>query len=444
MTLSPSDSGIYGSSFGHPAISAAFGDRQAIARMLEVEVALARVQGQLGVIPKPAAERIVQVAATLEVDPEQLQPGTDRAGFPVAELVRRLRAQAGSDAGRYVHFGATTQDIVDTARVLQIREALRPIDQDLAVLIDKLAELADRHRDLVMPGRTHSQQAFPITFGYKVATWLAPLVRHRRRLSEIKPRLLWLQFGGAVGTLAAYGASGPDLYQAMAGELDLALPTTPWHTQRDGMAEFAGWLSLVSGALAKIAQDVLLLAQTEIGEVRESDDPTRGESSAMPQKRNPVASEHILAAARANAGLLSSMHQALVHEHERGTHGLQLEWLSLPQMMALTASALAKAVFISEHLVVDPQRMRENLEAAQGTLLAEAVRDALALTLGREAADGMVREACQVALSERRPLVSVLREKTDAPVDWNRFGDAGQHLGSAGWFIDRVLSEARG
>ena len=443
MTISPSDSSIFGSSFGHPAVAAAFSDERCVEYMLRVESALALVLARQGLIPEPAAARIAQAASQVRVDLDRLQAETERAGFPVAELVRQLRSQAGGEAGEFVHWGATTQDILDTARVLQIQESLQPVELALAKLITRLAELADRHRGQLMVGRTHMQQALPITFGYKIATWLAPLLRHRQRLAELKPRLLVLQFGGAVGTLAAYGEHGPKVYEAMAQELGLALAAAPWHSQRDGFAELAGWLSLLTGSLAKLAQDVLLLNQSEIAEVREAADKSRGGSSTMPQKANPVVSEQILAAARANPALLSSIHYAMVHEHERGTHGLQLEWLSLPQMLTLAASALDKAAFLSSNLVVDGQRMQVNLEASQGTILAERFRDALATAMGRQEAEALVKEACRIALAEGRALGSVLRERTAVRLDWESLGDPNQYLGSLHWFLDRVLQQAR-
>jgi len=443
VTISPSDSSIFGSSFGHPAVAAAFSDERCVEYMLRVESALALVLARQGLIPEPAAARIAQAASQVKVDLDRLQAETERAGFPVAELVRQLRSQAGGEAGEFVHWGATTQDILDTARVLQIQESLQPVELALAKLITRLAELADRHRGQLMVGRTHMQQALPITFGYKIATWLAPLLRHRQRLAELKPRLLVLQFGGAVGTLAAYGEHGPKVYEAMAQELGLALAAAPWHSQRDGFAELAGWLSLLTGSLAKLAQDVLLLNQSEIAEVREAADKSRGGSSTMPQKANPVVSEQILAAARANPALLSSIHYAMVHEHERGTHGLQLEWLSLPQMLTLAASALDKSVHLGENLVVDGRRMLANLEASQGTILAERFRNALAALIGRAQAEALVKEACQVALAEHRALGAVLRERTAVPLDWERLGDPNQYLGSLHWFVDRVLLQAR-
>jgi 3-carboxy-cis,cis-muconate cycloisomerase len=291
-----------------------------------------------------------------------------------------------------------------------------------------------------MAGRTHSQQALPITFGFKVAGWLAPLLRHRERLAEMRPRVLVVQFGGAVGTLAALGESGTQVQEALSAELQLNMPPIPWHTQRDNMAELASWLSLLSGSLAKIAQDVILLAQSEVGEVRETGEASRGGSSTMPQKHNPIVSELIITAARTNASLLASMHQAQIQEHERGTHGWQMEWLILPQMFTLTAAALDKALFLSQNLVVDEARMRENVAHSNGLMLAEAAGYALAKTSVRKSdANQLVKEACQVATKENRNLIDVIREKTDAPVDWMALREESTYLGSADAFINRVI-----
>jgi 3-carboxy-cis,cis-muconate cycloisomerase len=293
-----------------------------------------------------------------------------------------------------------------------------------------------------MAGRTHSQQALPIPFGLKVAGWLAPLLRHRQRLIELKPRVLVVQLGGAAGTLASLGKSGLKVQAELASELNLGVLLMPWHTQRDNLAEMAGWLSLVSGSLAKMAQDVILMAQTEVGEVRESADRSRGGSSTMPQKSNPIVSELIIAAARTNASLLAAMHQALVQEHERATHGWQVEWLNLPPMFALTSAALNKAVFLSEHLVVDEARMRQNVSAANGLMLAEAITFALTPFMSRAEARQLVAESSQVTLEQGRHLIDVVRGKTDAPVDWQALRDETAYLGSSDAFIDRVLEAA--
>lgn len=442
MTISPSDSKILGPLFSSPAIDAIFADGRFIGEMLQVEIALARVLAELELIPAEAAGRISEAASGFQPDLEQLRAATQRSGVPVIELVRQLRARVGEDHERYVHWGATSQDIMDTARVLQVRAALSALEADLGKLVTRLAELADQHRHLVMAGRTHSQQALPITFGYKVATWLAPLLRHRDRLGELRPRVLVLQFGGAAGTLAAYRDRGEAVSAALSKSLELAPAPLPWHTQRDGFAELAGWLSLLSGSLAKLAQDVILLAQSEVAELRESEAADRGGSSSMPQKINPIQSELIIAAARANAALLSAMHQALVQEHERATHGWQLEWIALPQMFALTGSALAKARTVAEGLAIDPDRMRLNLEASRGTLMAEAIRVALAEHLSPDEAEALVKQASLIALAGGRPLADVVRERTQVKLDWELLSDETRYLGSAQSFIDRVLADA--
>jgi 3-carboxy-cis,cis-muconate cycloisomerase len=441
MTFSPTDSKIYAPLFSDPKIAAVFSDEQFVQRLLEVEAALAKVEAKLGVIPAEAAEEIVLATTVLRVDFERLQTGTEMAGLPIIELVKQLREQVAGQAAAYVHWGATTQDVMDTALVLQIRAALSRIEDSLLDLIKNLARLADRYRACLMAGRTHAQQALPITFGLKVAGWLAPLLRHRQRLSEIKPRVLVVQLGGAAGTLASLGKLGLKVQQGLAAELNLDLPLMPWHTQRDNLAELAGWLSLVSGSLAKMGQDIILLAQTEVGEVRESADLSRGGSSTMPQKSNPIVSELIIAAARTNASLLASMHQALVQEHERATHSWQVEWLNLPQMFALTSVALSKALFLSKNLVVNEARMQQNVKASNGLMLGEAISFALSATMSRVEAKKLVRESCHLAIEQDRHLVDVVREKCNAPIDWEVLQDESACLGSSEAFIDRVLGQ---
>lgn len=445
MAFFPADSKVFAPLFSDPDVAAIFSDEHFVRCLLEVEAALARAQGRRGVIPAGAGERIAAAAAGMPVDFERLRTGTEKAGFPVIALVQQLREQVGGDAASYVHWGATTQDIVDTALVLQIRSAVDVLAGDLRRLMEQLARLARRHRHVVMAGRTHSQQALPISLGLKIGGWLAPLLRHHRRLAALRESALVVQFGGAAGTLAALGRSGTAVEAGLARELGLGVPLMPWHTQRDNLAELAGWLSLVSGSLAKMGQDVILLAQTEVAEVRESDDPARGGSSTMPQKNNPIVSELLVAAGRANASLLASMHQALVQEHERGTHGWQVEWLTLPQMFALTSSALKKSVFLSQHLVFDEARMAQNVAASNGLMLAEAITFALAPSfMGRAEAKQMVAASCRVAEEENVHLVDVVRAREDLPagadeIDWEGLKDEAAYLGSADVFIDRVL-----
>ena len=443
MTVTPFDSALQGALLSDAEVAARLDDAAQLRSMLRFEAALARVQGRLGVIPKAAASRISEVAESFAPDPASLAEATARDGIPVPALIAALRAAVGGLAADHLHWGATSQDVIDTALVLRLAPVLEILDRRLANLARSLAGLAERHRRTLMVARTRGQQAVPTTFGLKAAVWLAPLLRARQRLDQLRPRLLLLSFGGAAGTLAALGARGPAVAEALAEELGLGLPPLPWHVQRDGLAELAGWLALVTGGLGKLGQDVALLAQSEVGEVREGGGPGRGGSSTMPNKANPVASEVLVTAARLNATLISALHQALPQEQERGGPGWQLEWLTLPQMLVMTGCALRHALALTENLEVDPERMRRNLEASKGLVLAEAATFALAEHLPRPKAQALVKAACAEVKAGGRHLVDLLAETSDAPVDWARLRDPANHLGAAGTFIDRVLAEFR-
>lgn len=446
--------GLLTQSFYAPELCARLSDSAFVRALLDVEAALARVQARLGLIPPEAAARIESAAAELAIDPALLAAGVDRDGVPTLALVAALRGAAG-DAAPYVHWGATSQDIVDTATVLLLRSALSSIEADLRGLVSELAALARAHTDSVMAARTHGQQATPTSFGLKVVGWGAPFVRHARRLSELAPRLFVLAFGGAAGTLASLHPHGLALTDALAAELELAAPALPWHTQRDAFAELAGWLSLVTGSLGKLAQDVISLTHTELAELAEGEPSERGGSSSMPHKNNPMQSERVLAAARANASLLSAMHTALVQEHERGTHGWQLEWLSLLPMVHCTGGALYNARRLLAGLQVFPERMRQNLEHSHGLVLSEAAVTALSGHLPRPEAFALVRRAARLAEREGRHLVSALRDLMEgdsaeggrdlAPalhaIDWSALADPKNHLGHARELIDRALAE---
>ncbi len=442
MAFSPLDSQLYGSSFSDPRLTEIFSDANHVRTMLDVEAALALAQAKLGMIPQVAANAIRDASQTLEPDFELLRAGIENDGFPVIELVKQLRAKLSSDAANFVHFGATTQDILDTAQVLQSRDAINIILTNLERVIVQLAQLADSHRHTLMAGRTHTQQALPITFGFKVAGWLTPLLRHLERWHEIKARVLVVQFGGAVGTLAALENRGFEVQIELARALNLNVSAMPWHTQRDGVVELANWLALVSSSLGKIAQDVLLLAQSEIGELRETSDASRGGSSTMPQKSNPIVSELILSAARMNTSLLSSVHQAMLHEHERGTHGMQLEWLSLAQMIGLTSGALENAAKLAENMVVNGGRMLENLKASNGLMLAEALLNELTKHIPKVDAKKLCAQIVQEAVRSERHLIDVAREMVSLQLAWDELTEA-NYLGSSQVFIDRVLAAAK-
>lgn len=440
MAVSPFDSGIYAPLFADPVIAAVYSDTETIRAMVDFEAALARVQGALGIIPADAATRIGKVAADFAPDIAGLGAGTAAAGVPVVALVEQLREAVGGDAASYVHWGATTQDAMDTGLALQVGRVVDRLEDHLEELVRRLGGLAERHRDTLMVARTRSQQALPTTFGLKVAGWLAPLLEHAESLDGLRPRLLCVQLGGAAGTLAAYGDRGLELMEALAGELALNIPDAPWHTQRQGLAEFAGWLSLVCGSLGKMAQDLVLMAQSEVAEVRPG---AGGGSSTMPQKSNPVGCEAIIAASRLNATLLSGMHQATIQEHERGGPGWQLEWLTLPQMACCTGGALKNAIAAIDALVVDGARMRANLDASNGLVLAEAASFALSGHMPRAEAQTLVKEACKEVAATGKPLMELLRTRTDAPLDWDALADPANYLGSTQEIIDRVLAAAR-
>lgn len=440
MAVTPAESAIYGALLSDDAVAALFGDEAEIRAMLDAEAALAAAQAERGMIPPDAAARIATALAGTRIAPGSLAAGTASAGVPVGPLVAAAREAVGGEAAGWLHFGATSQDIVDTALVLRLRDALDILDARLAALVELLGARADEHRATVMTARTRWQQATPTTFGLRIAGWMTPLAAHRIRLAELRPRLLCVQLGGASGNMAAMGENGVAVMEAMAAKLGLAAPTLPWHTARETLAELASWLSLVTGSLGKMGRDMTLLAQNEVAEARGGGG---GGSSTMPHKANPVAAEMLVALARQNAGLVSAMHHALVAEHERSGEAWTVEWLTLPQMAVATAVALRHAGAIAETLTADPAAMRANIEAADGMLLAEAAVFALARHMPREAAQALVAAACRDAAAEGLHLRDELCRRSDAPVDWDAVFEPANYTGAADALVDRALAAAR-
>ena len=444
MPTNPADSPILGTLYGSDAMRAVFDEQTYFQRMLDVEAALARAQARLGIIPADAADAITAAADVRNLRTEVLAASARNAGYPVVGLVAELSRAAGASGG-WTHWGATTQDIMDTATVLQIRDGLTLIERELRAILAALGDQAARHRDTVMAGRTHLQQALPTTFGLKCATWAMPFLNHLVRLGEIRARVEQVEFGGAAGTLASLGDQGIAVMEGLASELGLAAPLAPWHVCRDAFAEATSFLGLVCGSLAKIATDIILLAQTEVGEAAEPYVAGRGASSTMPQKRNPIASEYILAAARTAQALVPAMLGAMAQDHERATGPWQAEALVLPQIFVLTHGALLHTRAIAEGLVVDAARMRANLGITHGLIVSEAVMMGLAPALGREEAHHVVKHACDVALTERIPLADALArdEAVSSRLDRaaiERLIDPSRYLGAAQGFIDRVLN----
>ena len=334
--------------FDHPWLSPLLGDddvaryfstQAELGAMLEFEVALANAEAELGVIPAEAAQAISLAALSFHPDLDDLAADTARDGMVVPGWVKQLREAIGAPHDRHAHFGSTSQDVLDTSLILRLRAVLRILSDRMDALDARLAAMTQDHGTKTLMGRTRMQNALPITWADKIATWRAPLTRHQKRLQELQPRLLVVQCGGPVGTLEKLGDKGPSVAAAVARHLDLAVPATAWHSARDTLVEFAGWLSLLTGSLGKIGADITLLAQNEIAEVTVTG---AGGSSAMPHKQNPISAEALVTLARFNAAQISGMHDTLMSEMERSGAAWTLEWMILPQMTVCTAAALAR------------------------------------------------------------------------------------------------------
>ena len=443
-SVSVLDSILFRDAFGTAAMRGIFSDHGLITRYVEVEVALARAQARCGVIPAEAAAEIAAQSNVEKLDLDLLRHETDIVGYPILPLVHQLVKMCG-EAGRFIHWGATTQDIMDTAVVMQVRDGLALVEQDIAALQEILASLAERHRDTPMAGRTHLQQALPITFGYKAAVWLSMLDRHAERLVQLRPRVLVGQLAGAAGTLASLGERGLDVQRAMMEELDLGVPTATWHVARDGLAEAVSLLGLVTGSLGKIAYDVMLMASSEFAEVYEPFVTGRGASSTMPQKRNPISSELMLAAAKAVRQHVGLMLDAMIQDFERATGPWHAEWIALPDSFVLSAGALHQAKFMLGGLIVDERQMRKNLDLTSGLIVAEAVMMGLAPHLGRQQAHDVVYAACRAVNERGGRLADVLaadaevgRHLDRAAID--RLTDPANYLGAAPVMVDRLLA----
>jgi len=444
MATTVLDSILFRNLFGTPQMREIFEDSALVERYVEIEVALARAQGRCGVIPAAAAQEIAARANAAALDLELLRRETEIVGYPILPLVQQLGKMCG-DAGRFVHWGATTQDIMDTATVLQVRDALALIESGLAELRRILVRLAKRYRDTPMAGRTHLQQALPITFGYKVAVWLAMFDRHAERLAQLRPRVLVGEFGGAAGTLASLGDRGLEVQEALMAELGLGIPVTTWHVARDGLAEAVNFLGLLTGSLGKVACDVMLMASTELAEVYEPFVKGRGASSTMPQKRNPISSELILAASKAVRQHAGLMLDAMVQDFERATGPWHAEWIALPQSFILAAGALHQAVYMLDGLTVDEGRMRRNLDMTSGLIVAEAVMMGLAPHLGRNEAHDVVYAACRSVSESGGRLADVLAAMPEVSVRLDRgaierLTDPANYLGMAPAMVDRVVA----
>ncbi len=422
-------------------------DATYLQHMLSFEAALARAEAEAGIVPNEAVPAITAACDSALFDLAALGEAAAPAGNLAIPLVKMLTAKVAahdSAAARYVHWGATSQDVIDTALMLMVRDGLDALISDLDRAVTGFARLATAHRHTAVVARTWLQHALPMPFGLKLAEYAAAMHRARVRLQHVRSHALALQFGGAAGTLAALGDDGMTVSVNLARILDLPLPDAPWHTQRDRIADIAGALATVAGSCGKIARDVSLMMQTDVGEAFEPSGEGRGGSSTMPHKRNPVASAYALAAATMAPNLAATIFAAQVQEHERSAGPWHAEWPTLPTLLLVTSGAVAAIVDIAEGLEIDGDRMRANLDTTHGLIMAEAVTMALAASIGKAAAHHAVEKASRSSLANRRHLRDVLKDDPDVTTHLSpsRIDDLFRpeaYQGVAQTMIDRLL-----
>lgn len=441
-------SGLRGAMFTTPEMAAVFEDRAFVQRMLDFEAALARAQARAGLLDVSAADAIARGCRADLFDLPALFKEAAESATPVVPLVRQLIAIVDDGARPFVHWGATSQDAIDTALMLQMRDGLDLLSRRLFDVASVCAALADRHRGTVMAGRTLLQHAVPITFGLKAARWLGLAVRLLRRLASVRRDALAVQLGGAAGTLAPYGDAGLKIATLLGEDLGLPVPEGPWHTERDRVAEIASAVGTVAGAMGKIATDLALLSQTEVGEISTGAGEVKGRSSTMPHKRNPVEATAAVACARLAIAQVSVILASSIQEHERSAGAWQAEWEAIPQLFRLTAGALEWVHRALTNLQVDAERMRANLDATGGTIMAEALTMALARTLGRPEAYRVVQRITDRAVASGIALAdaALVDERVRKVLSSDKLAaalDVSGYLGSAGAIIDRALAAFR-
>jgi 3-carboxy-cis,cis-muconate cycloisomerase len=439
------DSAIFKDIFGTEAMRQVWSDGNRIQKYLDFEAGLARAQARLKIIPQDACDEILKHCTVDQYNFEKLKTQTERIGYPVLPVVQQLVALCKDGLGEWCHWGATTQDITDSATIMQIREGLALIERDIDAISDALAALAKKYRDTPMAGRSNLQQAVPITFGYKCATYLAAFERHKQRLQQLKERVFVFEFGGAAGTLSSLGKDGLRTQVELAKELNLAQPEIAWHTVHDRIAEVGGFLGLVTGICNKIAYDVKLMMQTEVEEVYEPFHEGRGSSSTMPQKRNPISCVYITAQTGVVRSQVVALLNALEQDHERATGQWEIEWIVLPEIFVLTAGCLAQTRFLVSGLQVDEKRMRANLDITKGLIVSEAVMMGLGPYLGRQYAHDLVYDICRQVVATGQPLADLLAENKEitkhlSRAEIDKLCDPANYLGQAGEMVDRVLA----
>ncbi len=432
----------------NPQVDDVFSDASVIQAMLRFEIALAHVEGRLGVIPVAAAESIQRAADAGKLETSALATASLQSATPAVPFVRQLTEHVRSvdaSAAGFVHWGATSQDVCDTAMVLLLHKVRLIFESDLDKLETKLMRISEEHAGTAMLGRTLMQPATPITFGLKAAGWLGAIHRARMRVAQAFAEAGVLQFGGASGTLAALGDRGMEVAAALARELDLELPDAPWHAHRDRFAALVTSCGILTGVLAKMARDILLLSQPEVGEAREASTVGRGGSSTMPHKQNPVGCTLTLAAANRTPGLIANFLSGLAQEHERAAGAWQAEWSTIADVMAATGMAIASMTVVAEGLHVDVSKMRVNIDATQGRIFSERAMILLGAKIGRDNAHKLVEEATRRSVEQGRRLKDVLAEMKEVRShlsfeELNVLETPEGYLGSADTFRQRLMA----
>lgn len=445
MPAHPIDSLFFRDLFGSVEMRTVFDDINLLQKWLDYEAALARAEAAVGLVPAEAAVEITRAAQAQSFDTDAIKRGVDKTVHPLVSVIWQLSELCSGDAGRYVHWGATTQDVMDTAIVLQIKDAYPLFEMALNDLIAAAGKLAHDYRETPMAGRTHGQQALPITFGFKVAVWVAELKRHRERLAACKARVLVGEFGGAVGTLASVSEKGIEINAKLCAELGLNVPEIAWHTARDNFAEFTTIITMICATLGKIAHEIIEMQKVEFGEAEEPFEMGKVGSSTMPQKRNPMICEAILTLARLTRHHVSTAVDAMFHEHERDWSSFQMEWVYIPEVCVMTHGALLMMQRVLSGLIVYPENMLRNLHATNGLLLAERVMLTLGTHIGRQRAHDIIYDAAMHSFEQHTPFAEILKLNPEvaahlSPETIDSLLDPVQYTGLSAAFVDRVVN----
>jgi len=442
------DSRFYGDRYATPASRRIFCDECRHQRWLDIEAALALSQADLGMIPRHVADRIAASAHLDRIDLDQVQEEINRSGHSLVGLLRVFERACGEEAGQFIHYGATTQDIQDTGQVLEMRDVLDELEPALTRLVADLADLAERHADTLALGRTHAQPALPMAFGLKLASWLDELLRHQERLAQFRERGLVVELFGGSGTMAAFGDRGPELLERVAARLGLRVPTVGWHVARDRMVEYVGLLGMVTGTLARIADEIRLLSRPEFDEVCEAWQHGKVGSSTMPHKRNPERCEQVVVMAKLAAAQVGIALAGMVGDHERDSRALRVEWACVPDVSHYCLAATAMVGESVAGLTVNTDQLRRNLAAVTDQVMSERLMLALGRALGKQRAHEVVYELTQEAYARGRSTRALVADRPDivealAPETVDEVFDPASYLGASAELTLRTVAEAR-